>query len=164
MKKLTLPLALLITFSTAFSQDLRKATVRIKSPVTLTYSPDNKYLAVSTPGEVQLLNAGSDTKANTFSGSRGVNGIVFSNDNLSMAAACGDGTIKIWTVPEGKLTATLKGASSSSIIDLRFLNSDKSLLSISEDKSVSLWDVQTGKSIANEKDHLKSIRGFDVTL
>lgn len=162
MKKLTLPLAFLITLSTAFSQDLRKATVRIKSPVTLTYSADNKYLAVSTPGEVQLLNAGSDTKANTLSGSRGVNGIVFSNDNLSMAAACGDGTIKIWTVPEGKLTATLKGTSS--VLNLRLLNNDKTIVSINEDKSVNLWDIQTSKLITSEKDHLKSIRGLDASL
>src|SRR5258708_10498629 len=112
MKKLTLPLAFLIASSTGFAQDMLKATVRIKSPVTLTYSPDNKYLAVSTPGEVQLLNAGSDTKANTFSGSRGVNGIVFSNDHLSMSAACVDGTIKIWTVRARNLNATLKETSS----------------------------------------------------
>jgi hypothetical protein len=163
MKRLTLPLALVIASSTGLlSQDLKKATVKVKSPITLAYSPDNKYLALSTPSEVQLLNAGSDTKATTFSGSRGVNGIVFSNDNTSMAAACSDHTIKIWSVPGGKLTTTFIGHTSS-VIDLRFTNSDKTIVSISNDKSVNIWDVQTSKLIGSEKDHLKSIRGLDVS-
>src|SRR5438105_9824764 len=110
MKKLTAPLALLTLLSTELlSQDLLKATVKIKSPQALAYSADNKYLAVSSPGEIQLLNAGSDTKATTLTNSRGVNGMVFSPDNTTLASACADGTIKLWTIPEGKLISTLKG-------------------------------------------------------
>lgn len=163
MKKLTLPLAFIIATSTGLlAQDLKKATVKVKSPITLAYSPDNRYLALSTFSEIQLLNAGSDTKATTFTGSRDVKGMAFSNDNVSIAAACGDETVKIWTVPDGKLTATLKGHTAS-VIDLRFLNGDKSIVSIGEDKSVNLWDVASGKLITSEKDHTKSIRGLDAS-
>ncbi|HTH56093.1 MAG TPA: caspase family protein [Cyclobacteriaceae bacterium] len=162
MKKLTLPLALIVLSTSLFAQDLKKATIKVKSPIALTYSPDSKYLALSTPSELQLLNAGSDTKATTFAGSRGVNKMMFSNDNASVAAACSDETIKIWTVPDGKLTATLKGHTAS-VIDVRFFNGDKSLVSISEDKSVNLWDVASAKLIASEKDHTKSLRGLDVS-
>jgi hypothetical protein len=162
MKKLTLPLALLLVSSTVFSQDQLKATVKIKSPVALSYSPDNKYLAVSQPSEVQLLNAGTDTKATIINGSRGANGIIFSNDNTSLAAACSDGTIKIWSIPDGKLLSTLKGHTDA-VLSVRFTNGDRSLVSISDDKAVNLWDVQTAKLISSEKDHLKSIRGLDAS-
>jgi hypothetical protein len=164
MKKLTLPLALLTLLSTAlFSQDLLKATIKIKSPQALAYSGDNKYLAVSTPGEVQLLNAGSDTKATTLSNSRGVNGMVFSTDNTTLATACADGTIKLWAIPNGKLTLTLKGHNGD-VLALRFTNADKNLVSIGDDRAVNFWDVKAGTLLFSKKDHVKSIRGLDASL
>jgi len=164
MQKLTLPLALLTLLSTAlFSQDLLKATVKIKSPQALAYSTDNKYLAVSSPSEVQILNAGSDTKATTLVNSRDVNGMAFSTDNRTMAAACGDGTIKIWSIPDGKLIATLKGHVGA-VLALRFANGDKNLVSIGDDKALNFWDVKAGTLLFGKKDHVKSIRGLDVSL
>ncbi len=164
MKKLTVPLALLTLLSTELlSQDLLKATVKVKSPEAMAYSADNKYLAVSTPGEIQILNAGSDTKATTLSGSRSVNGIVFSTDNSTLAAAGGDGTIKLWTIPDGKLVSTLKGHSGG-VLALRFTNGDKNLVSIGDDKVVNFWDVKAGTLLFSKKDHLKSIRGLDASL
>ncbi|GHM99613.1 hypothetical protein WSM22_11030 [Cytophagales bacterium WSM2-2] len=164
MKKLTLPLAFILVSSTVvLSQNMLKATVKVKSPVTLAYSADNKYLALASPGEVQLLNAGSDTKANIIAGSRGVNGLAFSNDNTSLAAACADGTIKIWSIPDGKLVSTLKGHTSV-VIALRFCDGDKSLVSISDDKSVNIWDAKAGTLLQSKKDHTKALRGLDVSL
>jgi len=164
MQKLTLPLALLTLLSTAlFSQDLLKATVKIKSPKALAYSTDNKYLAVSSPSEVQILNAGSDTKATTLVNSRDVNGMAFSTDNRTMAAACGDGTIKIWSIPDGKLTLTLKGHAGA-VLALRFTNGDKNLVSVGDDKAVNFWDVKAGTLLFSKKDHIKSIRGKGTTV
>jgi hypothetical protein len=164
MKKLTLPLALLTLLSTAlFSQDLLKATVKIKSPQALAYSTDNKYLAVSSPSEVQLLNAGSDTKATTLSTSRGVNGMAFSTDNTTLATACSDGSIKLWAIPEGKLKATLKGHAGD-VLALRFTNGDKNLVSIGDDKAVNFWDAKAGTLLFSKRDHIKSIRGLDASL
>jgi hypothetical protein len=162
MKKLTAPLALLTLLSTAsLSQDLLKATVKIKSPQALAYSADNKYLAVASPGEVDLLNAGSDTKATTLTNSRGVNGMVFSPDNTTLASACSDGTIKLWTIPDGKLTSTLKGHAGA-VLALRFINGN--LVSIGDDKAVNFWDIKAGTLLVSKKDHIKSIRGLDVSL
>ena len=164
MKKLTVPLALLTLLSTELlSQDLLKATVKIKSPQALAYSAGNKYLAVSSPSEVQILNAGSDTKAITLTNSRNVNGIAFSTDNTTVAAACGDGTIKLWSIPDGKLVSTLKGHVGA-VLALRFTNGDKNLVSIGDDKAVNFWDAKAGTLLFSKKDHIKSIRGLDASL
>lgn len=164
MKKLTLPLALLTLLSTELlSQDLLKATVKIKLPQALAYSADNKYLAVSSPSEVQILNAGSDTKATTLTGSRDANGIAFSTDNTTVAAACGDGTIKLWSIPDGKLVSTLKGHAGA-VLALRFTNGDKNLVSIGDDKAVNFWDAKAGTLLFSKKDHIKAIRGLDASL
>ncbi len=165
MNKLTLPLAFAVVWSTGLhSQDMLKATIKLKSPITLAYSADNKYLAVSTPGEIQLLNAGSDTKATTFSGSqnRNVNSIAFSIDNARMATACADGTIKLWTIPDGKLLSAFKGHTGS-VLALRFTNNDQTLVSIGEDKAVNFWDAKSGTLLVSKKDHVKTIRGLDAS-
>src|SRR5688572_25774840 len=125
MKRLIILLALTsIIQSNLLSQDLLKLTVKVKSPVAFCYSNDNKYLAVSTNNETQLLNAGSDTKATTISGAKDVSNIIFSTDNSLIATSCTDKTIKLWTIPTGKLTSTLNGHIGA-VIALRFLNNDK---------------------------------------
>lgn len=164
MKRLIFLLALLsITGHKLFSQDLLKLTVKIKSPVALCYSYDNKYLAVSTDSEVQLLNAGSDTKATTVNAARDVSNIIFSGDNTLMATASGDKTIKVWTVPIGKLTTTLRGHADA-VLALRFINNDKFIVSIGEDKAVNLWNVDSAKVVYSKKDHIKAIRALDVSF
>jgi WD40 repeat protein len=143
------------------SQDLLKLTVKIKSPAALCYSYDNKYMAVSTPGEIQLLNAGSDTKATTLNG-RDVLSIIFNTDNTIMASASADKTIKVWTIPDGKLRTTLNGHTDA-VLAIRFFNHDQYIVSVGEDKAVNLWNVDSAKLVYSKKDHLKSIRALDVS-
>ncbi|MBS1680584.1 MAG: caspase family protein [Bacteroidetes bacterium] len=163
MKKLTLPLAFAVVLSTElFSQDLLVSTAKIKSPSAITYSPDNKYLAVAIPNEVVLFNAGTDTRATTISGSRGATNLIFNNSNSILAAACADGTVKLWSIPDGKLTSTLKGHSGT-VLALRFTNTDKNIVSIGADKTVNCWDAQTGTLLYSKKEHQKSIRGLDAS-
>ncbi len=163
MKRLIFSMALLsIVGSTLFSQDLLKLTVKIKSPAAFCYSYDNKYMAVSTNSEIQLLNAGSDTKATTISGARDVSSIIFSLDNTLMATASGDRTIKIWAIPTGKLVTTLKGHEDA-VLSLRFINNDKFIVSVGEDKAVNLWNIDSAKIVYCKKDHVKAIRALDVS-
>jgi WD40 repeat protein len=164
MNRLIISLALLLVVGpTLFSQDLLKLTVKIKSPAAFSYSHDNKYLAVSTNSEVQLLNAGSDTKATTLSGARDVSNIIFSGDNSIMATASGDKTIKLWTIPEGKLKTTLTGHTDG-VLALRFMNNDTFIVSIGEDKAVNLWSIDSAKIVYSKKDHIKAIRALDVSF
>lgn len=162
MKRLMI---LLATISMAnvelLAQDLLKLTVKTKSPAALCYSYDNKYMAVSTNSEVHLLNAGSDTKA-TIINDRGVNNVVFNIDNTLMATASSDRTIKLWTIPTGKLTATLKGHTDA-VLALRFTRNDKFIFSVGEDKTLNLWSIDSAKIIYSKKDHLKAIRALDVS-
>jgi hypothetical protein len=145
-----------------FSQDLLKLTVKVKSPAALQYSHDNKYLAVSTNSEVQLLNAGSDTKATTINELRSVGSIVFNNDNSVMVVAGNDKTIKLIAIPSGKVITTLRGHTEG-VLSVRLLNNDKSIVSIGEDKSVNMWDVDSSKLIYSKKDHVKVLRALDVS-
>jgi COMPASS component SWD3 len=145
-----------------FSQDLLKLTVKAKSPSAIAYSHDNKYLAVSVSDEILLLNAGSDTKATTLTGAKDVSNIIFSSDNTLMATASGDKTIKLWTVPAGKLLTTLKGHTGA-VLAVRFTNRDKFIVSIGEDKAVNLWNIDSAKLVYSKKDHLKAIRALDVS-
>jgi WD40 repeat protein len=162
MKKIILAVWFCTSTSLVFAQDLLKLTVKTKSPLALNHSFDSKYLAVSTGSEVQLLNAGSDTKATTLGDAKDVLGLAFSTDNNLMATASGDKTIKIWSIPAGQLKATMKGHTGS-ILALRFMNHDKSIVSISEDKSLNLWNVDSSKLVYSKKDHTKAIRALDVS-
>lgn len=162
MKRLIISLTLLLVVgSTLFSQDLLKLTVKIKSPAAFSYSFDNKYLAVSTNSKVQLLNAGSDTKATTLN-DRDVSNIVFNVDNTVMATASSDKTIKLWSIPTGKFITTLKGHADG-VLALRFMNNDKFIVSIGEDKAVNLWNIDSAKIVYSQKDHSKAIRALDVS-
>ena len=163
MKRTFCILLFLVGYFTLLSQDLLKLTVKTKPPVAITYSFDNKYMAVSTNSEVHLLNAGSDTKATTISGARNVSNIIFSTDNSLMATASSDKTIKIWEIPTGKLITTLNG-NTEGILALRFINNDKFIVSIGEDKAVNLWDIDSAKIVYSKKDHVKAIRALDVSL
>ncbi|MBI1767803.1 MAG: caspase family protein [Bacteroidetes bacterium] len=170
MKKLTLPLAFLIASSTGFSQDMLKATVKI-SVQSIAYTPDNKYLAVAEGKETQLFNAGSDTKAKEFTGkfnkvrqghTRDIVHIACSNNGSMIATSGTDGTVKLWKVPEGDLTATID-IKAGAVLASRFVDGDKFLVFITEDKTVNLWDISAAKILYTKKDHTKSIRGLDVS-
>lgn len=162
MKKILLAAWFCTATPLLFSQDLLKLTVKAKSPTAIAYSNDNKYLAISTGNEVQLLNAGSDTKATTIEDADDVSGMVFSADNTLMASADLDKEIKVWTIPSGTLKSSLKGHEGG-VLALRFLRHDKSIVSIGEDRSVNLWNVDSSRLVYSKKDHLKPIRALDVS-
>ena len=173
MKKLIVPLAFAIALSTELcSQDLLKTALKINSPSSISYSSDNKYLAVTSGKEVQLFNAGSDTKAKEFTGkfknvkqghTREVLHVTCNNDNTRLATSSADGTVKIWKVPEGELITTLD-AKSGSVLASRFVDNDKYLVSITDDKTVNLWDIDASKMVYAKKDHTKTIRALDASL
>jgi hypothetical protein len=162
MKKLLILVCCLTAASNSISQDLLKLTVKAKTPSAIGYSYDNKYLAVSTGNEVQLLNAGSDTKAMVVDDASGVSGIVFSADNSMMATSSTDKMIRIWTIPQGKLKATLKGHTGG-VLSLKFMRQDKYMVSISDDKSVNVWNIDSSNVVYSKKDHIKAIRALDVS-
>ena len=162
MKRLAIFVCCITAAANSFSQDLLKLTVKTKSPLAISHSYDNKYLAVSTGNEVQLLNAGSDTKATTIGDADDVSGIVFSTDNTLMASASLDKEIKIWAIPSGTLKSTLKGHTAA-VLALKFFRHDKFLASIGEDKTLNLWNVDSSKLVYSKKDHVKAIRALDVS-
>lgn len=152
-------------------QDLLKTSVKVKSPSSMAFSQDNKYLAVATGKELQLYNSGSDTKALEFSGqfgkmklghTREILSVVCSSDNTSFATGSADGTIKFWKIPEGNLTGTLEG--DKGIIALRFVDNSKYIASIKEDMSLDFWDVTNNRLLYTKRDHTKAMRALDASL
>lgn len=164
MKSLIVLLVVTSLFTNASSQDHLKLNVKVKSPATIAYSYDNKYLAVSTGSEVQVFNAGTDTKAFVLTGAlnRDVSNIVFTFDNTRMATASGDKSVKIWSMPDGKLLGTYKNHDEGVLL-CRFLNHDKWLASVGEDRAIILWDVDSAKVLYRKTDHTKAIRALEVS-
>lgn len=83
-----------------------------------------------------------------------VTSIDFSDDGKTIASGSRDSTVKIWSVPDGNLIATLEGyieERDSGVIDVDFSSDGKFLLSAFMDGTnsltVTLWDVGQRKAI-----------------
>lgn len=166
----TTSIALFLTASALQAQDLQKLSIK-SDAVTFEYSPDEQYLAMTAGSNVNLFNAGNDTKVLEFTGTfkrikAGHKGdildIAFNRDGSFMATASADKTIKIWQVPSGEVIKTFEGHTDA-VRYVRFVQDDKLLISVSEDLSTRVWEIETGKQVYFKKDFQKAILAFDVT-
>jgi hypothetical protein len=157
-------LFLLPTFLAA--QDLQKVSIKSKNTAAITYSPDNQYLAFAKGNSLELYNAGNDTRVKDFSSSDGhsrdINQLAFNRLSTLIASGSNDKTVKIWTVPDGQVKQTLKGASAE-IIDLRFTPDDKHIIALSSDNRVNMWKIESGTLVYSVKVGEKTARAFDIS-
>ena len=89
-----------------------------------------------------------------------VNAVAFHPDGTMLASVSSDKTIKLWSVPGGKLLKTLKGHKLT-IYSVAFHPNGKMLASASMDKTIKLWSVPRGKLLKTLKGHTKDIRSVD---
>src|SRR5262249_33229029 len=76
-----------------------------------------------------------------------VNSVAFSPDGQFIAAACGDGTIKVWDSKTGKAVQRLDTAHSGPVFSVAFHPDGKHLASVGADQQVKVWDRTTGQKV-----------------
>jgi WD40 repeat protein len=75
-----------------------------------------------------------------------VNSVAFSPDGLRLAAAAGDGTVKVWDIKTGEVTRTLK-ADADFVYSVAFHPEGGHLASAGADRKVKVWDLTTGHEV-----------------
>jgi WD40 repeat protein/serine/threonine protein kinase len=80
-----------------------------------------------------------------------VNSVAFSPDGRFIAAACGDGTIKVWDVKAGKAVQRLDAAHSGPVFCVAYHPGGKHLATVGADHRVKVWDLTTGENVFSEQ-------------
>jgi hypothetical protein len=158
-------------FTSLSAQDLQKISIRSRDAKAICYSPDNAYFAFASDNDIELYNAGNDTRIKDFTGTenkikaghnRPILNLSFSYAGTMLATASVDKTIKLWQVPSGDVTRTFEGHTQE-VVDVRFVNADRNLLSLSGDSEVKLWEIESGKVSYTKNVSTKAVRAIDVS-
>jgi WD40 repeat protein len=79
-----------------------------------------------------------------------VNSVAFSPDGQLIAAACGDGTVKVWDSKTGKELKRFP-AHAAPVFSVAFHSDGKHLATVGADHRVKVWDLATGESVFSEQ-------------
>jgi WD40 repeat protein len=79
-----------------------------------------------------------------------VNSVAFSPDGRFIAAACGDGTIKVWDGKTGKAVRPLAAAHSGPVFSVAYHPGGNHLATVGADHRVKVWDLTTGEKVFSE--------------
>lgn len=148
-------------------REIATLTGHTRGVVHVTFSPDGKTLASGSWDEtVKLWDVKTGKETATITGTeKPTLGAVlirkeaaFSPDGKSLAlwGCTGSGSIWLWDVKNGKVTATLTGHVGS-VRRVLFSPDGKTLASGSWEETVKLWEVKTGKEIAKLTGHAASV-------
>jgi WD40 repeat protein len=83
--------------------------------------------------------------------------VAFSPDGKTLASGAGDGTIKMWSMADGRELRTLS-SNSEQVYSVAFSPDGKALASGLGDHTIRLWDVNTGKEIRTLSGHDFEVR------
>lgn len=118
-------------------------------PVTVSYTPDGKYiLSGSSRGTMTLWDVQTGKEVRTFTGhSDRVRTITISPDGKYALSGSWDGTMKLWDLATGKGLQTFRGHTNW-VESVAFSPDGRYAVSASRDGTTRLWDTNTGKEIA----------------
>ena len=134
----------------------------------LAITPDGKTLAVGYFGnasyEVRLLSLPDGGLLKIIKGfHNGVTSLAISPNGEMLAAGSIDETVRLFSLPEGDLLATLKEKNSDGVRSLAISPDGKVLASGYEDGTVRLWSLPDGALLAAMKEHKQSVRALAIT-
>lgn len=128
----------------------------------LSFSPDGRWLASGSYDKTIWLWDLKNGISYRLEGHTGtVNAVVFSpiqgKENVLLASASADRTIRVWDVASQKQLYTLEGTPSP-VQSLAFHPRGQRLVSIGQDRMIRLWDVATRQEILDFEEHIGNLR------
>ncbi|MEP7121790.1 MAG: WD40 repeat domain-containing protein [Byssovorax sp.] len=116
--------------------------------LSLAFTPDSTTLAIGgSGGQIDVRDLSSGKRVQTLAGHEGrVRAVTFSRDGGLLASGSDDRTVRLWSMPTGKLVARLdhEGA----VASVAFTADGLSIASGGAEPGLHLWDVVHGRPLA----------------
>lgn len=124
-----------------------------ESPLTVTFSPDGRWLATSLPGgDIRVLDRTAESGSHVISTGLGLNGAWFSPDSTTIASAHVNGTILLWDAASGAQVSTMRGPQRS-VEWLDFSPDGRRIASCTSDMMLKLWDATSASEVYTTRAH-----------
>ena len=123
-------------------------------PTNLAFSPDGKFVAVSSAAKTVHVFATASAKLHAIleGHEEAVLDVAFSPDSKYLASACTDRVARLFDVQTKKQVRTFEGHGGG-VKSLHFSPDGSYLITASEDATLKLWDVETGKALRSFEGH-----------
>ena len=126
------------------------------------FSPDNRLLALSNDGNIQVWDMRTRKLLRTLKGNAGpfAQAHVFSSDGDLLASSTEDHNVELWNVRTGRLLHTLEGIQEW-LDKLEFSSGNRLLVGLTSGNRILVWDVRTGKLLRTLTARRGTVR-FDI--